>query len=219
MVICSLHFLDKFNKNWYSLFMLEREYMNNNVDVLRELAVKNKEIYLNKLSIDLDNNEENTLITIENIISLFTKEVTDKVLEIENNMLLSHEASKEVSSFYKIIHEEIKKSVKKRNDAIREKIKKIEDNNYREVLNDETNELVNRIQKAYLDNVDKLINDLTKKANVFTEKRINDYLKNLNYDRFINKIKESITNLDVILYNNYLESERKYNELNKKVIN
>ena len=105
--------------------MLERKYMNNNIDVLKELAVKNKEIYLNKLAIDLDNNEENILITIENIINLFTKEVTNKVLEIENNTLLSHEASKEVLSFHKIIHEEIKKIVKKRNDIIREKVKKI----------------------------------------------------------------------------------------------
>ena len=193
--------------------------MNNNIDVLKELAVKNKEIYLNKLAIDLDNNEENILITIENIISLFTKEVTDKVLEIENNTLLSHEASKEVLSFHKIIHEEIKKIVKKRNDIIREKVKKIEDSNYQELLNNETKELIERIQKVYLDNIGKLIDILTKKSNVFTTKRLTDYLTILNYDRFINKINESIKNLDVILYNNYLESERKYNELNKKVNN
>ena len=83
----------------------------------------------------------------------------------------------------------------------------------------ETKKLIERIQKVYLDNIDSLINNLTKKSNVFTEKRINDYLKVLNYDRFINKVNDSIKNLDVILYNNYLESERKYNELNKKVIN
>ena len=199
--------------------MLEREYMNNNIDVLKELAVKNKEIYLNKLEIDLDNNEENILITMDNIINLFTKEVTDKILEIENNNLLSHEASKEVLSFHDILNEEIKIIVKKRNEVIREKIKKIEDNNYQELLYNETKKLIERIQKVYLDNIDSLINNLTKKSNVFTEKRINDYLKVLNYDRFINKVNDSIKNLDVILYNNYLESERKYNELNKKVIN
>lgn len=199
--------------------MLERENMNNNVDVLKELAVKNKEIYLNKLEIDLDNNEENILITIENIINLFTKEVTEKVLEIENNTLLSHEASQEVLSFHKKIHEEIKVIVKKRNDVLREKIKKIEDNNYQELLNNETKELIERIQKVYLENIGKLIDKLTKKSNTFTEKRLSDFLKVLNYERFVNKINDSLKNLDVILYNNYLESERKYNELNKKVIN
>lgn len=199
--------------------MLERENMNDNVDVLKELAVKNKEIYLNKLAIDLDNNEENILITIDNIINLFTKEVTDKVLEIEKNMLLSHEVSLEVMSFHKIIREEIKIIVKKRNDVLREKIKEIEKNSYQELLDSETKKLIERIQKIYLDNIEKLINNLTKKSNVFTERRINDYLKILNYERFINKINDSIKNLNVILYNNYLESERKYNELNKKVIN
>ena len=193
--------------------------MNNNVDVLKELAVKNKEIYLNKLEIDLDNNEENILITIENIINLFTKEVTDKILEIENNTLLSHEASKEVISFHKTIHEKIKIIVKNRNDVIREQIKKIEENNYQDILNNETEKLIEEIQKVYQDNIDNLINNITKRSNIFTEKRLNDYLKILNYERFIKKIKESITNLDVILYNNYLESERKYNELNKKIIN
>ena len=191
--------------------------MNSNVDVIKELAVKNKEIYLNKLNIDLDNNKENLLITIENTISLFNEEVTNKVLEIENNTLLSYVASKEVLAFHKIIHEELKKLIENRASLLRDKIKSIEKINYKDVLTGETGVLIDNIKKCYRENVDSLIDKLTKESNVFTIERMKDYLKILNYNKFINKIKEAFTNMDFILYNNYLESEKKYNELNKKV--
>ena len=77
--------------------------MNKSVDVIKELAVKNKEIYLNKLDIDLTNNQENLFITIKNIIDLFTKEVTTKVLEIETNTLLFSYASQEVTNFHNFL--------------------------------------------------------------------------------------------------------------------
>ena len=191
--------------------------MNSNVDVIKELAVKNKEIYLNKLNIDLDNNKDNLLITIENIVSLFNNEVTNKVLEIENNTLLSSYASQEVLAFHKIIHDEIKNLIESRTSLLREKINGIETINYKDLLTDETGNLIDNVKKCYKDNIDNLINRLTKESNVFTIDRMNDYLKILNYNKFINKIKEAFTNTDFILYNNYLESEKKYNELNKKV--
>lgn len=193
--------------------------MNSNVDVIKELAVKNKEIYFNKLNIDLDNSEENLLITIDNIISLFTKEVTDKVLDIECTTLFSQQALQEVLAFHKIIHEELRKLVNERFNELREKVKKIENIVYKDELNKGTDNLINKLQKCYMDNIDKLIGNLTKKSNAFTKERVEDYLKNSYYEKFINKVKDAINNIDIILYNNYQEAEKKYNELNKKVIN
>ena len=48
--------------------------MNNSVDVLKQLEVKNREIYLNKLVIDLDNNLDILSITVNNFIDHFSSE-------------------------------------------------------------------------------------------------------------------------------------------------
>ena len=158
--------------------------MNNNVDVVKELAVKNREIYLNKLSIDIDNNTSN-----------------------------------EIEIFHNVIHDELQKLINKRADVLKETIKKIDKIDYKDILDKETNELFDNLEIIYSQNVEQLINKLLDNYNLFEKNRLSDYLENINYKRFIARIKEIIINMNYILYNSYLESKEKYMELNKKVVN
>ena len=73
--------------------------MNSNVDVLKQLEVKNREIYLNKLVIDLDNNLDVLSITVNNIVNLFTNEMINKILEIENGTMNRSKISTHVEAF------------------------------------------------------------------------------------------------------------------------
>ena len=54
--------------------------MNDNEDVKDQLKIKNKEIYLNKLNLDLDNNLEVLVLTVDNLLNT-NKEMLIKKLE------------------------------------------------------------------------------------------------------------------------------------------
>ena len=59
--------------------------MNESIDIKKQLEVKNKEIYINKLNHDLDNNLEVLVLTIDNLLSFITNETTKRILEINGN--------------------------------------------------------------------------------------------------------------------------------------
>ena len=54
----------------------------NEEDIKKQLEVKNKEIYLNKLNLDLDNNLEVLVLTIDNLLKIQSEELQKKIIEI-----------------------------------------------------------------------------------------------------------------------------------------
>ena len=198
--------------------MVERKDMNSNVDVLKELEVKNKEIYINKLGIDLDTNLENLLITIDNMMSLFTTEVTEKVLEIKNDALSSEQTKERIIAFQKLICDEIIKLINERTLSLKDKVQDIDNIDYKEVLNNETMLFLQRIGEYYNLNVDALIEEVSTDTVEFDKNRISDYLKILYYEKLITKLKEAIVNMDIILYNNYEEGYQRFLNLNAKTL-
>ena len=187
----------------------------NKEDVLKELEVKNKEIYLNKLNIDLDNNNEILIITINNIINLFKEEVLNKVLEINGSNINKDNIKEEVNNFYDEIDKEIKKLLQERINKLKDNINKIDIVNYKNDINKESMVIINKLKKIYTKN----INLLTNTMNELNSERIKEYLVNINYNKFIDKIEELFNNMNMILINNYIESSNKYKELNEKTLN
>lgn len=192
--------------------------MNSDIDVLKELEVKNREIYLNKLHIDLDNNLEILLITIENMISLFTNEVTSKIMELNTLNCNRNELENEVLAFHIVIKDELINLVNNRNSHLKGKILNIDSINYKDILAQETKGLMEKLSSMYSENVTLLIDKIMNKFNGFDKQRLDLYLKVLNYEKFINKVKEAINNMDIILYNNYRESYQKFLNLNAKTL-
>ena len=186
--------------------------MNNNIDVIKELEVKNREIYLNKLNIDLDNNNEILHITINNIINLFCEEVTNKIIELKKSDINIEEIRNIINVFYHKIKEELELLLNNRYKVLKDNIINIENINYKENINKEKEIILNNIKNIY----EKLVKKLIIENN---NDRIDNYLKVLNYERFITKIKEILNNMDIILYNSYVESNNKYKELNQKTLN
>ena len=192
--------------------------MNSDIDILKQLEVKNREIYINKLNIDLDNNKEILLITIDNVINLFIEEVTNKILEIKNDKTNKENVLNQVTKFYNKIKEEIDKLLENRYNNLKENISNNENSNYQDILDKEKEKIINKIKNVYneaVDNIIKGIEEIYKEPN----NRINDYLKILNYDKFINKIKDVSNNMNIILCNSFIESNNKYQELNSKTLN
>ena len=192
--------------------------MNNNVDVLKQLEVKNREIYLNKLVIDLDNNLDILSITVNNIINLFTNEMINKILEIENGTMNRSKISTEVTSFQEKFKDQIMIMIHERKTKLELLIKDIDKIEYETKIKEESLNIINKIDEYYKNNIDNLYNQINKDYDDFNLKRLNDYLKENNYNKIVLKIKESLNNTDIILINNYKESYHKYLELNEKTL-
>ncbi len=185
-------------------------------DILVELEAKNREIYINKLNIDLDNNYNVLSTSINNVIGLLCSEAINKLLSI--NMKANSLINKNISSFYISFHEEIKKMLKERNKRLKEIIINIENNDYNSVLIDEENKIINGIKEYYINNIENAINMINVDSDNFVQKRVNDYLKIYNYNNTINKILSVIKNLDIILYNSFRESNKRFKKLNEKTL-
>lgn len=191
--------------------------MNKDNDVLKQLEEKNREIYLNKLYIDLDNNNEILHIITDNVINLFKEEVINKILEINPNSE-KNEIKKCVNDFYKKIKQEIVQMLNNRYNNLKREISNIDEIDYQICINNERKIIIDEIKKMYGNLVIELINEIEHLLNNSND-RINNYLQVLNYDKFVNKIKELINNMNVILYNSYIESNNKFQDLNAKTLN
>ncbi len=192
--------------------------MNNKVDVLRELEVKNREIYLNKLNIDLDNNEEILVITVDNILNLFCSEMLEKILEIENSTFNKEHIQENILPFQAVLNNKIKELIVKRKTIIKDKLNKIDELDYKNILNDVQEDIFKDINKVYNDNIILLIDKISVNYNAFEKERIKDYLEKRNCEKLMNKLREAFSNMNIILYNNYLESHQKYLDLNAKTL-
>ena len=184
--------------------------MNNNVDVLKQLEVKNREIYLNKLVIDLDNNLDILSITVNNIINLFTNEMINKILEIENGTMNRSKISTHVEAFQEKFKDQIMIMIHERKTKLELLIKDIDKIEYETKIKEESLNIINKIDEYYQSNIDNLYNQINTDYDEFDLKRLNDYLKENNYNKIVLKIKESLNNTDIILINNYKESYQKY---------
>lgn len=192
--------------------------MNSNVNVLKQLEVKNREIYLNKLVIDLDNNLDVLSITVNNIVSLFTNEMISKILEIENGTMNRSKISTYVKSFQEKFKDQLLVMIHERKTKMELVLKDIDQKMYTEKLKEESQNIIHQIGKYYQNNIDTLYNQINTDYDEFNLKRLNDYLKENFYEKIILKLKESFNNTDIILINNYKESYQKYLELNEKTL-
>ena len=192
--------------------------MNSNVDVLKQLEVKNREIYLNKLVIDLDNNLDVLSITVNNIVNLFTNEMINKILEIENGTMNRSKISTHVEAFQEKFKHKLIVMLHERKTKMESLLKDVDQEKYTEKLKEESQNIIHQIGKYYQNNIDTFYNQVNTDYDEFNLKRLNDYLKENYYEKIILKLKESFNNTDIILINNYKESYQKYLELNEKTL-
>ena len=194
--------------------------MNETIDIKKQLEVKNKEIYMNKLNLDLDNNLEVLVLTIDNLLSFITNETIKRILEIK-------ESSQK--------KEEIKENVQKFIDAYRENLMTLLDTKKTDLenllvihndleicknnLKDNYLNLKTSIEEFSIDNILGLEKSLQEDTfDNFKIKRLNDYLNNIFIINLNKKVLDIIKNRDVILMNTFHETYLKYLELNKNTV-
>lgn len=194
--------------------------MNDNEDVKDQLKIKNKEIYLNKLNLDLDNNLEVLVLTVDNLLNTNKEMLIKKIIDIEESFLNQELIEEKVSSFFEQYRVEFmnlldnKKLDLKNTIIIHDDLEicknNIQDNYFslEKQIKEFTSQEIKQLEKL-------LLNDINDK---FKQKRLKDYLENIFIINLNNKILDIIRNRDIILINTFQETYLKYLELNKITI-
>lgn len=179
-----------------------------NVSVSEELANKNRELYLNKLTMDLDSNLSFLSNIINNTINILGQELIGALLSILNSND-EVKITKIVNDFFDSYREAINNILTTRYNDLKTKI------NLDDYVSYINSQFLEEIKKYYLDNCSMIINEI-KTEEDFTNNRLDDYLQNIFYNKFLKRIIEFINDANNLLINNYNESLARYKLMNEK---
>ena len=194
--------------------------MNDNEDVKDQLKIKNKEIYLNKLNFDLDNNLEVLVLTIDNLLSFMKDNLVKKIIDIEEDFQDKESILENVNIFFEAYRNNLMnildtKKVDLQNvivvhddlDVCKQNIK----DNYLTLK-----ETLETFSKKEIDNLVKSLNKELKSE--FKKNRLKEYLTTIFLTNLNMKVLDTMKNRDIILINTFEETYLKYLELNKNTI-
>ena len=194
--------------------------MNEKEDIKKQLKLKNKEIYLKKLNLDLDNNLEVLVLTIDNLLNTIKTSLVKKIINIEESFQNHQDIQTDVDNFLELYREQILTLLDDKKSFV-QNIIVIEDNlvNYKNNLEDNYLIFKEKIETFSNDKIKILTSSLTKDIeDKFTIKRLSDFLTNIFLLNLNNKILDCVKSRDVILMNTFNETYLKYLELNKNTI-
>ena len=192
----------------------------NEDDIKKQLQEKNKEIYLNKLNLDVANNLEVLVLSIDNLLNNIQQNAIKRVLGIIESFKEEDTIKKEIQEFINKYQSNLTTLINDKKVNLEQLIIKNKDlNTYKEYLVESNTKLQNQIHDYYQKNIDTLKTKLLTLSNDnFTKIRIEEYLKVTLCHTLNEKIMDTIKNRDIILLNTFKESYLKYLELNKNTI-
>ena len=192
----------------------------NEYDIKDQLKKKNKQIYLNKLNFDLDNNLEVLVLTIDNLLSFMKDNLVKKIIDIEEDFQDKESILENVNIFFEAYRNNLMnildtKKVDLQNvivvhddlDVCKQNIK----DNYLTLK-----ETLETFSKKEIDNLVKSLNKELKSE--FKKNRLKEYLTTIFLTNLNMKVLDTMKNRDIILINTFEETYLKYLELNKNTI-
>ena len=194
--------------------------MSNSEDIKKQLKIKNKEIYQNKLNLDLDNNLEVLVLTIDNYLQKVQNDSTEKILEIEENFIKKEKIQESISIFLNLYRENLMMLIDLKKENL-QNILIIQDNleNCRDNLLSNYNNIKTNLYEFSSKNIKTLKEGLNEQMDSsFKKKRLEDYLENIFLSNLNNKVLDIIKTRDIILLNTFEETYLKYLELNKNTV-
>ena len=194
--------------------------MSNSEDIKKQLKIKNKEIYQNKLNLDLDNNLEVLVLTIDNYLQKVQNDSTEKILEIEESFFKQEKIQESISIFLNLYRENLMMLIDLKKENL-QNILIIQDNleNCRDNLLSNYNNIKTNLYEFSSKNIKTLKEGLNEQMDSsFKKKRLEDYLENIFLSNLNNKVLDIIKTRDIILLNTFEETYLKYLELNKNTV-
>ena len=188
---------------------------------IRELFYKkNKEIIINKLLLDLDNNIDSLIATMDNIIYLEFGIYKEKIVNIDNEK--TKEIYKILNGYEECLKEKLKKEVSFKKDKCSTYLKgSFLDNKvfkYKEML-DSTTKYIEEMLPEVIDDLltKKVKNKLPKDWYYKNKEKTNFFLDEKLSSDIVSKLLLQLRDRDTIIYNNAQESYQKYLSLNDNI--
>ena len=192
----------------------------NDEDIKKQFEVKNQEIYLNKLNLDLDNNLEVLVLTIDNLLKIQNDELNNKIIEISEEFLNEDNYNDKITYFINNYSNYLMNLFKDKKQKMQDNLK-IDTNieTYKKILKEIYLNITLSLDKESSLMINKLEKEIDNYLDTnFKVQRLNAYLENIFIKNLNNKIYDIIKNRDVILINTFNETYLKYLELNKNTV-
>ena len=192
----------------------------NEEDIRKQLELKNKEIYLNKLSLDLANNLEVLALSIENLLTNISEYSVKRIISIAESFGKEEIIKETMNTFIDNYRTFLMTLFEDKKTNLEQLFTENEDlNRYKNYLKQTNTNIKEQLNAYYEEHINNVINKITNLYdNSFCNLRIDEYLKNILRENLINKLMDTINSRDIILLNTFKESFLKYQELNKNTI-
>lgn len=192
----------------------------NEEDIRSQLKEKNKEIYLNKLNLDLTNNLEVLVLSIDNLLNNLSFDTKNKVLGIAESFQNENTIKESINNFIENYRIFLMTLIDNKKEKIETMYKEnIDLNTYKDKLQKFNIEIRENLNNYFKNNIDNLVDTIIiNYKDSFCNLRIKEYLKNIFKDNLNNKVLDIINSRDIILLNTFKESFLKYLELNKNTV-
>ena len=189
-------------------------------DIKKQLEVKNKEIYENKLNFDLEHNLEVLVLTIDNLLEKISFNLLKSLLEIKESFQNEDNFQKSIKKFVALYREELINIIEFRKNNLLEEIKTETNlNKYKNFLSNDFEVTKEKIDLVIINSIDELKKDLNIYFDTeFEQKRLSEYLNKILKENLNIKTIDAIKNRDIILMNTFKETYLKYLELNKNTV-
>lgn len=193
--------------------------MDDNIDVVKELEIKNREIFDNKIIIDLEKTMDSLIMFYGNYCDTVSNEVINTInLYLDKKDDTSCEMiSNLVTSFFTMLKGDLNKIVNARLTLIKADIQSINSFNYEKKLTNESLIIANQISDFYQEKIYELIDAV--KDNVKEHSLdLKDYLLTAVYLKLMNTLKDKLMYSVKLINNNYDENTTILQSINEKTL-
>ena len=167
--------------------------MDNNVDINKELQLKNQEMLLNKKKIDLDTSMESLLVFYSNYSTNLATEINNRICMIKNINSDSEQSKimyNTITSFFFLLSKKLQELITKKTDKIKEKLSTIDDKEYDKELKYMSIVVINQMLEYYGETIDMLVEELTRDESDVNKDKISNYLFEIIYGKMMNMLKD-----------------------------
>lgn len=195
----------------------------NDKEIKEMFLKKNKEIIKNKLILDISNNIDSLVATIENIIYLEFGIYKEKLFNIDVEKINRKKVNSIFNDYQEYLNNKTKELINLKKKACAVFIEgdnlNREINDYEVILDSTTNDIENKLLKLIMVYIDENIisNIVSEEWYLNNDNKINFYLNEKLGKDIFDKVISQLKDRDKIIYNNAQESYEKYLILNNNI--
>lgn len=195
----------------------------NDKEIKEMFLKKNKEIIKNKLILDISNNIDSLVATIENIIYLEFGIYKEKLFNIDVEKINRKKVNSIFNDYQEYLNNKTKELINLKKEACSVFIEgdniDREINDYEVILDSTTNDIENKLLKLIMVYIDENIisNIVSEEWYLNNDNKINFYLNEKLGKDIFDKVILQLKDRDKIIYNNAQESYEKYLILNNNI--